>query len=543
MVVRQLISLPSQLQLLERLQHNIYLSSSLVFVSGEQGAGKSTLLEQLSNKLPGDVQEAFIQLNEQLSDVQIRQQIIAQLYDEPLFNAQDSLLSSISLLQHKQSSDVPRLIIFDNAHYLSTELLAELAALIAQKESLGENEINVLLLVEEERCQHMFAAAKQSPANCLEFKLEALSRVEASNLLNHIFSQAGYQHQVQHQDALSKQLAACAGIPEKIITLAERIIAGELIGSEPSWLKTRLPAIALMFFLLMVAAALVIYLYPLFIKSVPLVEVEEQLENPPLLNKADTLLSVSDNAIPEKVKPAMVEELAGNWKKELQSDIEENPLKVGINDAAVKHVFISEQNILALATPEQENVINLEQESKKRAKETSSEVRELQVSPVQNAPEVPTEGTQQADEIGEVKNLLKTENSAVDDKVVALAPEVALPIKSKKQIAEKEPDLIFTAKSQLLSVSPSRYTLQLSAMAAQKSLQEFTLQYGLADNNLHIYQTIRNNKPLYVVIFGEYDSREAAEKASKALPGPLANLDSWVKKYQLVHQDLQLNND
>ena len=80
-------------------------------------------------------------------------------------------------------------------------------------------------------------------------------------------------------------------------------------------------------------------------------------------------------------------------------------------------------------------------------------------------------------------------------------------------------------------------------MAAEKSLQQFIFQYGLPKTNIHVYQTIRNNKPWYVVIFGEYDSWESAKNASKTLPDSLANLDSWIKKYQLVHQDLRLNNE
>ena len=62
MVERTLISLPSQLQLIERLQHLIYLSSSLIFVSGEAGSGKSTLTENLSNSLNADLQQIYISL-------------------------------------------------------------------------------------------------------------------------------------------------------------------------------------------------------------------------------------------------------------------------------------------------------------------------------------------------------------------------------------------------------------------------------------------------------------------------------------------------
>ena len=121
MVVRQLIPLPSQMQLIDRLQHHIYLSSSLIFLSSQAGAGKSALIEQLTNNLQADTKEAFIKLNSQLSDEQIRQQVIVQLYDNPLFDAQDSLLSSLWLLQENHNVSAPRLIIFDNANLLSSK--------------------------------------------------------------------------------------------------------------------------------------------------------------------------------------------------------------------------------------------------------------------------------------------------------------------------------------------------------------------------------------------------------------------------------------
>ena len=72
MVERTLISFPSQLQLIERLQHLLYLSSSMVFISGEKGSGKSTLIEQLSNQLPNKTQQAFITLVEPTSIAQLR---------------------------------------------------------------------------------------------------------------------------------------------------------------------------------------------------------------------------------------------------------------------------------------------------------------------------------------------------------------------------------------------------------------------------------------------------------------------------------------
>ena len=372
MVVRQLIALPSQSQLIDRLQHHIYLSSSLILLSGEQGSGKTTLLEQLTNKLARNTQEAFIQLSGQLADAQVRTQILLQLYENALFDAEDSLFSSVSLLQEKQHSDLPRLIILDNAQHLSSTLLAELTELLEQKALWGDNEINVLLLVDEANSRQVFAAANQIYA-CLEFKIEPLSKEESTRLLEHVFQQSDYQHQIQHQNAVSKQLTACQGVPKKIIALAEEIMSEEVATGELSWLKTRLPAILLMLLLLLIAAGLGSYLYPIFIKSdKPFIAVESVPQQQEIVvSQSAALPTIVKEEVGEQLKPATVEALAGSWKERL-ADIDENKLQVGVKDADTKEngpkvVFIEEvplkvvpkltENITAAVNTEEQDKI------------------------------------------------------------------------------------------------------------------------------------------------------------------------------------------
>ncbi|MCW8996142.1 MAG: SPOR domain-containing protein [Psychromonas sp.] len=99
-----------------------------------------------------------------------------------------------------------------------------------------------------------------------------------------------------------------------------------------------------------------------------------------------------------------------------------------------------------------------------------------------------------------------------------------------------------TARAQLLAIAPAHFTLQLAAMTSKDSLLQFAAEHNLPQKEVYIYQTIRAKQIWYVVIFGEYASKQAAESASKKLPGSFANMDSWVRSYQLVHQDLHLNN-
>ena len=478
MVVRQSITIPSQLQLIDRLHHHIYLSSSLIFVSGEQGSGKSALLELLSNSLPNNIQESFILLNEQLTESQIRQQTIMQLYHAPLFDDQDTLFSSIELLEEKENNSAPRLIIFDNAEYLSITLLVELTELIANKNRLGDNEINILLLSDASDSRKMIGVADER-CHCLEFKLEPLSNNEAQNLLNHLFQQENYTHKMQHNDALLKKLSECEGNPQKIAKLADQVISGKIKMGKSYFFSGCLPALAIMITLLVIAGLLVNYLYPLLIsqdnalfKSSKAVKtIAKSVEN-----KTITI---------EKKEKLMAEQLAANWEEKTTLEIQDNKMEVGKAD---KGSVIPK---LVVGTPEKTN--------------TKVEVAaQTRINPIEK-----TRGS----------------SAAVINKTVK----------------EKERDNLLTKTERLLAIPAGRYTLQLSGMESRQSVEKFIAQYGPAKGQLHIYLTERNGKPWYVVIYGEYKSWGEAIRAGENLPGALANLDHWIKKYRVVHQDLQLN--
>ncbi|WP_094752665.1 ATP-binding protein [Psychromonas sp. CD1] len=250
MVERTFISISQQLQLIDRLQHLIYLSSSLIFISGDEGAGKSTLFEQLTNKLNENIKQVHLHFNEKQADVLIRQKIIMQLYDNALFDAQDSLYVSIAQLQEKQERQQAILISVDNAHHLSPEILEELAYLCIHKASLGSSEINVIFSSSDEDNQQAIDFLNkrypiQEQGTFIEFKLEPLNINNASRLLMHRFKQVNYTSQLENKDALAKQLSLCAGNPKQIILLAETITSGVIKSPLPNRFKALLPALIL----------------------------------------------------------------------------------------------------------------------------------------------------------------------------------------------------------------------------------------------------------------------------------------------------------
>ena len=168
----------------------------------------------------------------------------------------------------------------------------------------------------------------------------------------------------------------------------------------------------------------------------------------------------------------------------------------------------------------------------------------LYQSPVTNPVKPIIENEQQAPaELQPTTEIAPTETPE-SQQVIAVAPSDTsmLEVDTEKETRIQKIKALFTPVNQLLAIPPSYLTLQLAAMDSDKSLQQFIEQHNLPQKGVYIYQTIHNNQPRYIVLFGEYENRQSAVIASNTLPETFANTDTWIKTYQLVHQDLLLNN-
>lgn len=643
MVERTLISLPSQLQLIERLQHLIYLSSSLIFVSGEAGAGKSTLTENLSNTLPADLKQVYVSLVNEPTAAKLRQQIISQLFDKALFNAEDKLLDSILRLQQAENRSLNRLIIIDNADHLPADFIAELCELFSDNNLAQDNTLNVLLLTEQAATEqyldyidtHLASRIKDF-LNHVELTLPVLNTQEANALLQHNFQQVDYHAKLQHQDALNQQLRLCNGNPQKIIKLADDLSQGLLKPITTSWVQTRLPAIALMLFLVAIVSAIAVYLYPKFIPNKSLSEAEnaqapidstyialeeiKEVEGMPEEHNSSEVNAVEDSEEDSEYSKTAAadtqaplnegpEKLAASWA-DLDLDVIDNQSQVGLSDATEKRVVISGQQLLELSVAieakdaDVNEQVLLEDDSytpltaPSITTETSVEASTGKVNQTENEQQVPlllrlpvdnennlVENETITGNLNDSKALLNSEQTAttaqetvldkqdtietvtdasseglvndneLENKALPLSVAGKLPVNINTAAVETaaqpvnnintsvKQESLFTDSETLFAKDASHYTLQLSGMASREYLIEFQNQYRSSLENIYIYQTVRQAKPWYVIIYGDYDSVKSAQLAAKNLPNAFRNMPSWVKKWQVVHNDLRLNNE
>ena len=609
MVERTLISLPSQLQLIERLQHLIYLSSSLVFVSGETGSGKSTLIENLSNTLNADLQQVYISLEAKPTAEKLRQQIIGQIYDHPLFNSEDNLLDTVLRLQASESKDNNKLLIIDNADNLPKGFIVELCELFSGEDFVRDSTLNILLLADEKtNQQHLdyiednLIARMQGALNHVEFKLPPLSEQESLSLLEHNFQQAEYQPKMQHQEALTRQLKECGGNPKKITQLANDLSQGSVLPPKKYWLKTALPATLLMLLLVGIVSALGTYLYPKFIVDKK-VEVKPTPE-PVVEQKTQKEERLEHLLIQEK---RMQEVLAGEWA-EANTEIENNQQEVGLPEQKGQRVVVSDEQLAELADIVETNTKKLlgeKETSPINALPLTASEDQPSVSDSKNEQFLPISGQQNEDNKTLLSSLREEVGLGIEDEspidgvsevIAPSSPNVGVPevnpvsienevkddveqvqvennvqpvtntslqvdtlqqgaIEESTRQANNELELPvsnvlttpalteLTPKVILFNKLPEHYTLQLSGMASKRYLDLFKKATNFPQENLFLYETVYQNKPWFVVLYGDYDSVNAAQAAANNLPDAFKGMSSWVKQWQLVHNELRLNND
>jgi DamX protein len=84
---------------------------------------------------------------------------------------------------------------------------------------------------------------------------------------------------------------------------------------------------------------------------------------------------------------------------------------------------------------------------------------------------------------------------------------------------------------------PSHYTLQLVAGTREETIEKFIRQHHLHDR-LALYQTTRNGKPWYGLVYGIYPNKQAAIDARSQLPPKLRRVQPWVRPLADIQKTL-----
>jgi len=84
-------------------------------------------------------------------------------------------------------------------------------------------------------------------------------------------------------------------------------------------------------------------------------------------------------------------------------------------------------------------------------------------------------------------------------------------------------------KDPLLSRSPSNYTIQLMSGSSETAVKKYIAKYGLEDKATYFPHVV-NGRTVYSVIYGDYESRNAALGAMRGLPYTLQKSSPWIRR-------------
>lgn len=92
----------------------------------------------------------------------------------------------------------------------------------------------------------------------------------------------------------------------------------------------------------------------------------------------------------------------------------------------------------------------------------------------------------------------------------------------------------------LLPTSKQHYTLQLLGTSELAGIKTFIVTNNL-QKQAYYYQTLRNNKPWYILLYGKYPTKKQAKNAIPNLPNQIRKLNPWPRELATI-KNLVKNN-
>lgn len=96
----------------------------------------------------------------------------------------------------------------------------------------------------------------------------------------------------------------------------------------------------------------------------------------------------------------------------------------------------------------------------------------------------------------------------------------------------------FLTETWVMAQAKTHYTFQLIGSWDRSEVDRFIEQSALV-GDVALFDSMRNNRVWHVVLYGTFDSKQAALKASSEWPAPLNTLPSWLRRFDSVQQQIK----
>ncbi|MCN4144439.1 MAG: SPOR domain-containing protein [Thiohalomonas sp.] len=82
--------------------------------------------------------------------------------------------------------------------------------------------------------------------------------------------------------------------------------------------------------------------------------------------------------------------------------------------------------------------------------------------------------------------------------------------------------------------NPADFTIQLIALSSEAGIKDYMKKYAIESQSVY-FKTMRDGKALYVLIYGNFTNKTAAQDASKQLTVIIKGSNPWVRSFSAVH--------
>ena len=553
-----------------------------IFLSGDSGSGRTSICEHVVNTLEGKFNTIFIPCKDDLSLVALRKLFLQQIAPNLFWDEHKPLNQTVKELSLPTREKF--LIVIDDIDSVINSFYEEVMDLYAQCK--GIRRFSFLAVAHLLWTQNKLKDANNDKLDIKEICVPNISLEEALLICQQrfVFSKLEKVYNTI-LPKLPHALASCEGNISKVIKLTEKLMSDpievnnenqdDLLKNKELEPKKKHNTTAL--FISIICLVIVIaLLVPVFLGSNVVDKVLGSSDNKAEQAIETTATNTTETKKEQAIDPLAVSEGAvDNIKAEGPKGDEKNAAE----DAGALLDHVDEGVALEGSKATTKNSVTLEGETleaieKKESKDprqsvagsveqkkadTKAEV--VTIARENNAlkkAEIEKEDQEAALKQKALEEQFEQERQKSREAVLALDKEKvgskALTIKAPvKEAKAQEPKTkaqnavakapakktlpIPGAASELSSINPKHYTLQVSAGRSRAPLLQVA---DFVDGRYWIYQTTREGKPWYVLIMGDFlTAKEAMAKVS-LLPQKIRKTGPFAKRFSKVQQEMSM---
>ncbi|WP_261843547.1 AAA family ATPase [Aliamphritea ceti] len=547
----------SRVQMVDKIEHLSRFSDFLLVVTGDAGAGKSTLLEQLRVPETDTTLCASILRCDQPVNVSVLLRSLAKQLPVDIPDQADNrkLLALIYEACNVLSAQgMQWLVMVDDAEKLGKDALEFLLHLLTDAAALSAKPHVILFGLPElmTRLQQDHSI-DQLDGQTHHQMLEPFAEDEAQSYIIQRYKAA----QSLSEEQLRQLFVISGGLPGGLNQAVENLFrAGEISQNKSS---RGLPRVHLISIATVLIGVLLISLWQYWPEEQQSEDVRErvQLELPvtPAAKEAAIIdvsdepavrkilpipslepdLVIKDNSVVEANKPvpvAKIVEKKAVEKKQPAKPVSDTSVLVKSEQSKLSKTDSADKSKPVLPKPEAsvQSKIVAEAKDKVAAKVIAEKPA---VKPVEVA--------------AAVKNTVSEAPAKPDVKVKPIIKPVVKPVvktvpkavvKESPAVAKLTAPQLTVSEQALLEWPTSGYTLQVLGAGLKKSADDF-IRGQQEPQKFYLFRTTYKGNPWYVVVYGQYKSRQSASVASKSLPDGLRKLQPWARSIQGIQSEIK----